>query len=102
MSQTNDNFDNLWNQLKDSIREQRGERKSIYTFGESVTRQEFGGRISVSEVDTYEGKPIATVHMSRGTWGGLINAHREDLMNLAAQCLGAVSDMDEQSNTSAA
>jgi hypothetical protein len=99
MSQTNDNFDNLWASLKDSIREQRGERKSIYTFGETVLTEQHGGRLSVSKVDTHEGKGMASVHVGRGSFSGLVNVHREDLMALAAQCLGAVADMDEQSNT---
>jgi hypothetical protein len=37
--------------------------------------------------------------MGKGSWGGLIHVHRQDLMDLAAQCLGAVADMDELNTT---
>ena len=97
MSQTNDNFDNLWASLKDSIREQRGERKSIRTYGEDALTQQYGARVQVWDVEEDDnGKPEATIGVGMRNSSLHFAVHREDLMALAAQCLGAVADMDEQ------
>ena len=100
MSQTNDNFDNLWNQLKDSIREQRGERQGFKTYGEAdQLNQVYGARLQVGTLGKFSDKQHSYLHVAQAQFAGVVLLHREDLMALAAQCLGAVVDMDEQSNT---
>ena len=97
MSQTNDNFDNLWASLKDSIRQQRGERQAFYTYGEDPLCQMYGGRIlvdTIEEDDDDKNACVIRVNIRRASVSFV--AKREDLIQLAAQCLGAVADMDEQ------
>jgi hypothetical protein len=96
MSQTNDNFDNLWASLKDSIREQRGERKGIKTFGETGINTVYGGHLQVGKIGKMSDKSHGYLHFGQAQINGIMCLHREDLMQLAAQCLGAVADMDEQ------
>jgi hypothetical protein len=97
---TSENFDHLWGDLKDKVRKARGDtRQGIYTCGETPGSMQFGGRFRVLEVDDDDDVPSVTMTMSRSGFSGNIRCHREDLLDIAAQCLGAVVDMDELKNT---
>ena len=101
MSQTTDNFENLWASLKDSIRHQRGERQGFKTYGEGDNvNQVYGARLQVGQLGSFSAKQHAYLHVAQAQFSGVALLHREDLMALAAQCLGAVADMDEMENTS--
>jgi hypothetical protein len=93
---TDENFDALWEDLKARMREARGERDFIRTFGEGPTYQKYGATLSFGEPDQDEdGKLACTVGVSMRHSSQRFATHREDLINIAAHALGTVADMDE-------
>lgn len=95
----NDRFDELWQDLKARMRGARGERDEIRTFGEGPLDQRYGATVSVWEPDEDEdGKPAVTIGVSMRNASVRFATHREDLINIAAHCLGAVADMDDLNN----
>jgi hypothetical protein len=94
-----DRFDELWNDLKARIRASRGERDEVRTFGEGPLDQQYGATVSVWEPDEDEdGKLAVTIGVSMRNASVRFATHRDDLINIAAHCLGAVADMDELNN----
>jgi hypothetical protein len=90
----NENFDNLWDRLKEQVRTARGDREAIYTNGENALTQHAGGRIWVDPSATdgmhYVGVGIrrADVHFY---------ATSDDLLTIAAKCIAtAIDSTDEQ------
>jgi hypothetical protein len=95
----NDRFDELWQDLKARMRGARGERESIRTFGENAITQRYGATVGVWEPDEDEdGKLACSFSVSMCNSSLRFATHREDLINIAAHCLGAVADMDELNN----
>jgi hypothetical protein len=94
-----DRFDELWNDLKARMRGARGEREAIRTYGEDELTMMHGAKVSVweTEVDDNDA-PVAMVSVKMRRASLRFLTHREDLINIAAHCLGAVADMDELNN----
>ena len=82
---SNDNFDALWERLKQSVRERR-EPEAVYTMGGTFDRDH--ARIDTGSPDEDDtGKPMVSLHMGTGTSSIMGYANREDLINIAEHCL---------------
>ena len=92
MSQTNDNFENLWNRLRESIRERR-EPETVYTMGGIMTRDYF--RFSTGEVDLDENdRPMVSTHAGALKATLTAYARKEDLIAIAEHCLLRAAQFD--------
>jgi hypothetical protein len=99
LTQDDDRFDELWSDLKARMRGARGEREAIRTYGEDSLTQQYGARVQVWEAEEDDdGKPEATIGIGMRNSSRHFAVNREDLINIAAHCLGAVADMDELNN----
>lgn len=88
----NEKFDLLWDQMKQRIREARGERSTVYTYGGHPGYEtEFGGRVNIGKVD----RDGTSLIVHKGVWGGLVHLNRQDLLTIAAHCLAAAEELDE-------
>ena len=90
---TNDNFDALWGNLREAVKQARTERANVQTRQDlpRMDRIIFGGTVRVSTGDA-DGSHI---HLARGNWSGLVSVSAEDLRSIAAQCLAAAEEVEE-------
>jgi len=88
----NDNFDNLWDKLKEQVRAARGDREAIYTNGESPFSQRNGARVSV---DPYEEENF-NVSVSVRRASVQFAATPADLLTIAAKCIAAAIDSTDE------
>jgi hypothetical protein len=87
MSNT-DNFDALWDNLKEQVRAARGNPSAIYTNGEDPLTQRHGARVYLSSdmdgtVTVGVGMPRASIRFS---------ATNDDLLTIAAKCIATHID----------
>lgn len=87
---SNDNFDTLWANMKERVREARGEREALYTDGGIFSN--FGLRLNVDK-PTPRGVILSAISGKNEIAVGYLN--REDLLNHAAQCIAAAEEVEE-------
>lgn len=93
---SNDNFDALWEDLKEQIRKARGERKSIYTMGENALTQRRGLRLQIGSLsEDATGKGYAYIHASIPGASLARGAYAEDLRAIAVECIAASLDIED-------
>ncbi len=88
-----DNFDQLWDQLKEQVRAARGSRETIYTNGEDPLTQRNGARVTV---DPYEEENF-NVFVGVRRASVQFTATPADLLTIAAKCIAtAIDSQDEE------
>ena len=94
MEDFNDNFDALWERLKQSVRERR-EPSSVYTVGGPNDTNH--ARFDTGDADDDEdGTPIVSLHMGAHRSRVMGYANREDLINIAEHCLLRAAQIEDQ------
>lgn len=89
-----DNFDALWERLKQSIRERR-EPSAIYTMNGHLDRDH--ARVDTGNPDEDDdGTPFVSLHVSMSRASMMAYARREDLINIAEHCLLRAAQMTEK------
>jgi hypothetical protein len=90
----NDNFDALWERLKQSVIERR-EPEGVYTMGGQMDGDHT--RFATSDPDQDgDGTPIITVHTGGYRSSFMGYATKEDLINIAEHCLLRAAQMEQQ------
>lgn len=93
---SNDNFDALWEDLKEQVRKARGERNPIYTMGENALTQLYGLRLQIGSLSKDEtGKGYAYIHASIPGATLARAAYAEDLRAIAVECIAASLDIED-------
>lgn len=94
--QINQRFDQLWASLKEQVMAARGERAPIYTMCESVMTQRDGFRFSIGNRTRDErGALYNHIHLSVNSAEIHSGAYREELIGIAAHCLAAAMEIED-------
>ena len=91
----NENFDALWDRLKQSVRERR-EPETVGTMGNNPFDVHSGRIFTDSPDDNGEGEETCTIFIRRKGASMTCEATREDLVNIAEHCLLRAAQMEQQ------
>ena len=102
MDNTNDNFDALWAQFKEQVRERRTIRKDpegdshVQTFSTVPMGRQYGGDVFFGEPDNdIDTGTHATMFVSGRNWSGRLSLTKGDMVNLAAELMAVAHECEE-------
>lgn len=102
MSHDNDNFDALWAQFKEQVRERRERRKdpdddtTVRTFQAVPMGHQYGGTVAVGLIDDdLDTGTFANMHVSGRSWFGRLSLTKGDMVNLAAELMAVAHECEE-------
>lgn len=93
-----ENFEALWADFKGRVASAHGHRQAIYTFGETVMTQRYGGRLSIGDIEEFDEVDYVHLSVGRDSWSGMISLNKQDLLNIAAQLIAAAEEIETKAN----
>lgn len=94
---TNDNFDNLWSNLKEQVKAARGYNGAVTTMGSLTSENSL--RVSLSPPSKHFNPDAPWVHMSINGASIIAKARGGELLAISALCIAAALDLEEQAAT---